>query len=157
MTITIRYLADVLEAVPRLVEIFVAEWEPYYGIAGKGDAKQDIMVCCRYDDIPIAIVALNDAGEVIGTGALKAESLGSVPGQEPWIAALVVEKSNRGKGIGSALIAALESEARRLGFSSVNTSTDTAENILKKRGWQDIKQVESLRGPVTVYRKDFQV
>ena len=156
MTFEIRYLADVPEAVPRLVEIFIDEWEPYYGAEGPGVAEQDICACCRRDAIPIAIVAVDDEGEVIGTGALKAESLGSEPGQEPWIAGLVVEKNNRGKGVGTALIAALEDEARRLGFSSVYTSTDAAENILEKRGWQSTKEVESLRGPVTVYRTDLQ-
>ncbi|MEQ8353996.1 MAG: GNAT family N-acetyltransferase [Kiloniellaceae bacterium] len=154
MTFEIRYLAEVPNAVARLAEIFVDEWEPYYGVEGPGDAERDIRACCRRGAVPIAVIAVDDGGDVIGTGALKAESLGSEPGQLPWIAGLVVEKNNRGKGVGTALVAALEDEARRLGFSSIYTSTDAADNILGKRGWRALKQVESLRGPVTVYRMD---
>jgi len=154
--IEIRYLAEAPKAVPKLVDLFLDEWEPYYGSDGPGIAEADIWECCQTSSLPLALVAIDGNGEVVGTGALKAGSVGSEPGQGPWIAALVVEKSRRGNGIGTALIAALESEARSFRYSFLYTSTDTAGSILLNRGWQALNQASSLRGPITVYRAKLQ-
>ncbi len=152
MSFKIRYLADVPQAVPRLADYFRAEWRPYYGPSGPGDAAADIKACCQTDRLPLALVAIGHRGEIYGTGALKTTSVGAKPGQGPWIAALMVEKNNRRKGIGAALISALEGEARRRGFDALYTSTDTAGGILLRRQWRAMDQVASLRGPITVYR-----
>jgi N-acetylglutamate synthase-like GNAT family acetyltransferase len=41
----------------------------------------------------------------------------------------------RGKGIGTSLIGAIEDEPRRLGFSAIYVSTDSAVSVLLRRGW----------------------
>lgn len=156
LAIKIRCLAEVPEAVPKLVDLFLDEWEPYYGPDGPGIAKADIWECCQIDSIPLALVAIDGNGEIVGTGTLKAESVGSEPSQSPWITALVVEKSRRGNSIGTALIAALESEARRFRCSLLYTSTDTAGSILLRRGWKALNQVPSIRGPITFYKAELQ-
>lgn len=154
VTIAIRYLADMPEAVSELAEQFRAEWEPYYGATGPGNAEADLLSCCRKDDIPLALVAVTDHGKIAGTGALKAESVGAEAGEGPWIAALLVVPDKRGKGIGTALVAALEDEARRLRFPALYTSTDTAGGLLLRRGWRKGREVPSLRGPITLFRLD---
>ena len=68
---------------------------------------------------------------------------------------MLVGKDHRGKGVGTALVKAIEEEAARLGFDSIHTSTDTAEGILERRGWQAFGTTESIRGPVTIYRWQF--
>ena len=153
MTIEIRYLAEVPEAVPKLVEYYLDELESYYGPDGPGIAEADIWECYQINSIPLALVAIDRNGKVVGTGSLrKANSVGLEPGQKPWIAALVVEKNKRGSGIGTALIAALELEARLFGFTSLYISTNTIESILLSRDWQALNQVSSLNGPLTTYR-----
>lgn len=91
-------------------------------------------------------------GEVLGTAALKSESVGSELGLGPWLAAVLVGKGHRGRGVGMALVKAIEEEAARLGFDSIFTSTDTAKGILERRGWQAYGTTETLRGPATIYR-----
>jgi hypothetical protein len=49
------------------------------------------------------------------------------------------------------LVAALEEEARRLGFTRIYMSTDAANGIVEARGWRAIDTADSLRGEVTVY------
>ena len=147
-------LADAPEAVPRLARWFVEEWGPYYGPDGPGVAEDDLLSCCNRDEIPIALVAIDAEGNAIGTAALKSESVGSEPGQGPWLAAFLVGKDHRGNGVGTALVAAIEKKAGRLGFPTIYTSTDAAEGIYRRRGWQALNQVSSLRGPITVYRQD---
>lgn len=136
-----------------LARWFVEEWEPYYGADGPGNAVKDLRECCNDDDLPIAFVALDDDGTAIGTAALKQESVGSELGVGPWLAALIVPVEHRNCGIGTALIAAIENKARRLGYEEIFISTDAAENIIRRRGWTEVEhQAESLRGPVTVYK-----
>lgn len=155
--IKICYLAEVPEAVPKLVKLFLEEWEEYYGPEGPGIAEADIWESCQLNSIPLALIAIDDNGEVVGTGTLKAESVVSTaPDQGPWITALVVEKSRRGKGIGTALISALEMEARRFRCSFVYTSTHKAGGILLSRGWQPMNKMTSCQGVITIYRTELQ-
>jgi GNAT superfamily N-acetyltransferase len=87
---------------------------------------------------------------------LRAESIGSEPNQGPWITDLVVEKSRRGNGIGTALISALEMEARRFRHQFIYTSTYIAGDILLSRGWQEINKITSHQRVATIYRAELQ-
>lgn len=142
------------DRLPELASLFVAEWEPYYGKSGPGNALEDLTACCNHDELPIALVALDTEERLRGTAALKEVSVGSKPGQSPWLAALVVGPQYRGCGVGTRLVAAIWSEARRRGFDRLYISTDTAGTIVKKLGWLPLDTVASLRGPITVYRCD---
>jgi GNAT superfamily N-acetyltransferase len=151
----IVHLIEVPEAVPRLTRWFVEEWGPYYGPGGPGDAGSDLAACRGRDALPICLVALSAGEEVLGTAALKSDSVGSELGVGPWLAAVLVGEDHRGQGVGTALVEAIEAEARRLGFASIYSSTDSAAGMLERRGWQAFGTVESLRGPATVYRRRF--
>ncbi len=154
LDIRIRHLLDVPHAAPTLARWFVAEWAPWYGPEGPGDAAGDLAASASRDALPICLVALGGDGELLGTVALKEESVGSELGVGPWLAALLVGPSHRGRGVGTALIAAIEAEAWRLGFEAIYVSTDVAEDLLRRRGWRPYGTSESLRGEVAVYRLD---
>ncbi len=147
-------LVDAVETIPTLARLFIEEWEPYYGPDGPADAANDLKECCNREVLPVAFVALDDDGTVVGTAALKSESAGAELGVGPWLAALLVPHEHRNKGVGTALVGAIENEARRLGFESIFASTDAAASIIKRRGWTELEeQVLSLRGPVAVYKQ----
>ncbi len=150
----IVHLVEAPETVPTLAQWFVEEWAPYYGPDGPGVAEDDLLACCNRDEIPIALVALDDECNVVGTAALKPESVGSDPDQGPWLAAFLVSTDHRAEGVGTVLVEAIEKEALRLGFQTIYTSADAAEDIYRRRGWKALKEVSSLRGPITVYRRD---
>ncbi|MCR9135844.1 MAG: GNAT family N-acetyltransferase [Alphaproteobacteria bacterium] len=147
-------LADVTDTIAELADLLVAEWEPYYGPRGPGNAVDDLRARCNRNELPIALVALDIDNKPLGTAALKQDSVGSKPGQAPWLAALVVNPLHRGNGIGTLLVAAIETEAIRLGFTTLYISTNAADRIVQKRGWLPLDTVTSLRGPITVYRCD---
>lgn len=147
-------LADAPDALPTLARWFVAEWAPYYGPGGPGDATADLEGCRNRDALPIALVALDDDGAVVGTAALKAESVGSEQAAGPWLAAFVVGRAHRRRGVGTALAAAVEAEARRLGHAALYCSTDVADDMLKRCGWRAHGVTQSLRGAVRIYRVD---
>jgi predicted N-acetyltransferase YhbS len=148
----ISHLCDLPDLVATLESWFVAEWEPWYGPAGGGDAKADLAACTSHDALPLCLVACDENGALLGTASLKGDSVGSEVGEGPWLAAVLVAAEHQGKGVGSALVAAIEEEASRLGFPAIYTSTDTAMRILERRGWRPVGATQSLRGAVTVYR-----
>ncbi|MCG8557895.1 MAG: GNAT family N-acetyltransferase [Proteobacteria bacterium] len=148
--IRIRYLADTQDALATLVDWFVDEWRPYYGSDGPGNAEADLRESMNRDALPICLVAATDAGDIAGCISLKSESI-SHPELTPWGAAFLVAPTYRRQGIGTMLVAALEKEARRLGFSQLYMSTDAATRIVERRGWRAFDTTESLRGTITVY------
>ncbi len=149
----IVHLVDFPQAIPVLTRWFIEEWEPFYGPEGPGDAKADLSACCRRDDLPIGLVALGMDDDVLGTAALKSSSVGGELGVGPWLAALLVGKDHQGRGVGRALVEAIEGEACRLGFGSIYTSSELDESIMGGRGWQAFGSTESLKGPITIYRR----
>ena len=152
--IRIVHLMDAPGAAAVLACWFVDEWTPWYGPDGLGDAVADLAACCGRDTIPICLVALDGSGKALGTAALRTSSAGDELGVGPWLAALLVAKEQRGRGVGARLIEAIEQEARRLGYAAVYTSTDTAEGLLHRRGWRAIGGTETLKGAATVYCRD---
>jgi len=157
MDYDIALLIDRSSAIPRLADLFTDEWTPWYGPDGKGNAQADLVGCMNRNHLPIAVVAENKDGLVLGTAALKQESLGSECGFGPWLAAVVVAPDFRGHGIGSSLIQAVEKQAENLAFTRIYTSTDTANSIVERCGWKCLHHtVQSLRGPVSIYEKVFE-
>lgn len=149
----IVHLIDAPEATSVLAGWFREEWAPWYGPEGPGDAEDDLAACASRDALPICLVALGPEGEVLGTAALRPDSLGREMAPGPWLAALLVGRPYRRRGVGTALVAAIEAEAERLGFPAVYTSTDAAEGLMRRRGWEPLGQTFSLTGPVTIYRR----
>ncbi|MDX5592869.1 GNAT family N-acetyltransferase [Pseudovibrio sp. SPO723] len=153
MSIEIKRLAEARNTLPELAALFEAEWSEWYGAAGNGDAHADLEACCNGSSLPIGLVALGEQGQVLGTASLKQASLGSEFGHTPWLAAMVVMPAHRGKGIGDALVGAIESAARELGYGALYTTTDKAERLILRRGWVPTGEVAtSQRGRIKVYR-----
>lgn len=150
----IVHLVDEPQAKPTVVQWFIEEWMPWYGPNGPGDAEADLAACGSREHLPICLVALKPDGTLLGTVALKDESVGSELGVGPWLAALLVGRDQRGKGVGTALIEAIEKQAKSMGFEALYCSTDTARTILACRGWDLFGSSESLRGAVAIFRLD---
>lgn len=59
------------------------------------------------DRVPIVLVARDDAGPMVGTASLLFDDLEGDP-RNPWLASVFVPPEQRGKGIASALVVAIE-------------------------------------------------
>jgi GNAT superfamily N-acetyltransferase len=151
--IRVIHLLEKPEVASTLKQWFIDEWAPWYGPDGPGDAESDLAACRSHDTLPICLVALNLEGEVVGTASLRSESVGSEHGVGPWLAAVLVSKDHLRKGVGTALVKAIEEEATRLKFESIYTSTNSAMNIMERQGWEIFGTTDTLRGPATIYRK----
>jgi GNAT superfamily N-acetyltransferase len=151
--IRVRLLADSPEVIPTLASWFREEWHPWYGPGGPGNAEADLRSCCNRDVVPIALVAFGSDDTVLGTAALKAESVGSDVAPGPWLAAFLVGRAYRREGVGATLINAIEALANGLGFATLYASTNTANELFERCGWSVLDEASSTRGPVKVYSK----
>lgn len=155
-TVEMELLADHPEALPSLIEWFEREWAPYYGPDGPGDATADLLESCNREKLPIAMVAILD-NEVVGTAALKAESVSTHKHLTPWLAALLVSSEFRRRGVARCLIAAIEDKARDLGFQVIYVGTGegsgTPESQLRERGWEFIEKRPYFVSEVSIFQK----
>lgn len=152
----IELLADHTDAIPRLVELFESEWAPYYAGNGPGNAERDLRESANRNDLPIAMVAINE-GVVCGTAALKHTSVTTFTDYSPWLAALVVAPPYRGRGIGERLTISIEALARDLGYGEIYVGTGEksgmSESLLRRRGWTYLDKSAYFVSEARVYVK----
>jgi predicted N-acetyltransferase YhbS len=91
------------------------------------------------DRVPIVLVALDDAGTLVGTASLLFDDLEGDP-RNPWLASVFVPAERRGKGIASALVAAIEAAARRFGHPMLYLFTTSAARLYAGLGWRALEQ-----------------
>jgi GNAT superfamily N-acetyltransferase len=148
----IEQLADHPAALPTLKQWFEVEWESYYGPTGPGDAHSDLLAYSNRGALPIGVVAFYE-NELCGVAALKLESMTTHSHLGPWAGAGLVSPLFRRRGIGSALVRALEETARSLGYSHIYCGTSTANRILERRDWQFMERVTYNGADVSIYQK----
>src|SRR5690606_27786503 len=135
MNVSIELLAHHPWAVETLREWFVAQWPEYYGAGGRGSALADLRAYANQGSLPVGVIALQ-SGILCGVAALKRDSIASHAHLSPWTAAGLVPPSMRGRGIGASLLAALEEQARELGYRHIHCGTSSAQGLLERCGWQ---------------------
>jgi GNAT superfamily N-acetyltransferase len=64
------------------------------------------------DRVPMALVAIDPAGALVGSASLILDDLEGDP-RNPWLASVFVPPDRRRRGIASALVGAVEAAARR--------------------------------------------
>lgn len=150
----IIYLADARDLIVPLAPLLIEEWEPYYGRQGPGDAEGDLNDCCNIDTIPLALVAIDEDREVLGTAALKARSIETHRHLTPWLTAMFVPERHRGHGIRVALVDAIEKDAVRLGYKRLYVNARGISGTMLENGWALLEDAEAEHGPIEVYVKD---
>ena len=91
------------------------------------------------DRVPIAFVALDDEGAIVGTASLIFDDLEDDP-RNPWLASVYVPVEHRKKGIASALVGTVEDAARRIGYDRLYLFTTSAASLYAGLGWRALEQ-----------------
>jgi GNAT superfamily N-acetyltransferase len=121
---------------------FESEWPTWYGPGGPGDARKDLEAFANPEgNLPVGVVAIDDAGSPIGIAALKEASIASHRHLRPWATAGYVLPSRRRAGVGAKLLSALLAEAQRLRFDTVYCATASAVSLLEREGWSQIDAI----------------
>lgn len=93
------------------------------------------------DRVPIAFVALDEHGGIVGTASLIFDDLEGDP-RNPWLASVFVPSEHRKKGIASALVRTVEDAARRLGYTRLYLFTTSAATLYGRLGWQPLEHCD---------------
>jgi GNAT superfamily N-acetyltransferase len=90
------------------------------------------------DSIPTAFVALSEADEPIGSVVLVDSDMSTHPEFTPWIAGLFVVPSDRGRGLGSALMKHATDAAIQMRYTDLFLHTSTATPLYLNLGWKKL-------------------
>ncbi|HEX4153591.1 MAG TPA: GNAT family N-acetyltransferase [Steroidobacteraceae bacterium] len=143
----ICFLADIPAAIPGLVQAFAEEWPaPSTLIAARFHES------AQREGLPSTLVAL-DGSDVLGTVSLGTRSVHSRPDLGPWLMALYVRPQNRRAGLGSALIAAAERQARAFELPRLYAGTSGAQSLFLRCGWSLLECVNEAGEPCSIFRK----
>ena len=130
---------------PALVDQVAAWGFAEWGHLNPGQTLQSrtagIRETMNADRVPIVLVALDDAGLLVGTASLLFDDLEGDP-RNPWLASVFVPAEQRGKGIASALVVAVEDAARRLGYPTLYLFTTSAARLYAGLGWRALERRE---------------
>ena len=128
---------------PALVDQVAAWGFAEWGHLNPGQTLQSrtarIRETMKADRVPIVLVALDDAGLLVGTASLLFDDLEGDP-RNPWLASVFVPAEQRGKGIASALVTAIEAAARRLGYPTLYLYTVSAARLYAGLGWRALER-----------------
>lgn len=106
------------------------------------------------DDFETALVALTD-GQPVGSILLVRHELEPAHDLTPWLAGLVVAEGYRQRGIGSALVSALEGRARLLGVEALHLYTWEARDFYARLGWKEVETFTQDGDPMMLMARDW--
>jgi predicted N-acetyltransferase YhbS len=128
---------------PELVDQVAAWGFAEWGHLNPGQTLQSRIARIRAemsaDGVPVALVAIDDAGVPVGTASLVFDDLEGDP-RNPWLASVFVPIEQRRKGVASALVRAVEEVARRFGYSRLYLFTASASALYAGLGWRVLEQ-----------------
>ena len=128
---------------PELVDQVAAWGFAEWGHLNPGQTLQsrtaEIHERMNVDRVPIVLVALDDADTLVGTASLLFDDLEGDP-RNPWLASVFVPAEQRGRGIASVLVTAIEDAARRLGYPTLHLFTTSAARLYARLGWRALER-----------------
>jgi GNAT superfamily N-acetyltransferase len=142
--ISIHYLGHHPGFAERLARWSWEEWQPIYEQRGQTweHAVRNYQERLNINTMPLALVAFNESGELIGTVSLKYYDLDIRPEITVWVGGLFVVAEWRRRGVGSLLMTRAVEEAQRLKLPSLHLWTSSAENLYQKLGWIVIERMD---------------
>lgn len=95
-----------------------------------------------------------DGAELLGTVCLKTHDMETRRELTPWLASLYVAKPWRGRGVGTALVRAIEKKANELAVEKLYLYTPESQGFYSRLGWHVKEQTEYHGCPVTIMEKE---
>ena len=132
--VQIGYLIDHPEFVPQLAQWLFEEWDSILGEKTAESRIKKLRVHMNRDELPIAWVAHTN-GQLLGTAALRVHDLERREDLTPWLGGVFVASQFRRRGIGAALCATVEEDARARGIGTLYLFTLDKQTWYSRLGW----------------------
>ena len=135
---TIDYLADHRNAIPKLAELHHAEWLTVTPGLSVADRVAGFEARARRGSIPTGFVALVEDA-VVGMACLVECDIESHGHLTPWLATVLVEPGYRRRGVGTALVIRAADEAVTLGVRDLFLFTFDHQPFYARLGWETLE------------------
>jgi GNAT superfamily N-acetyltransferase len=110
------------------------EW-PSPELGSSVDARVQLLApCCQRRGIPTAVIAM-DHEVLCGFALLIKQDFDPRPDLTPWLAGVFVRTQYRNRGVASALVTRIESEAKLLAMPTIYLYTAHSELLYARLGW----------------------
>lgn len=149
VSVTVALLADNVQLIAAVGEMRWREWghapEPEdLGWWIDGTARE-----AGFAHLPVTWVAIDERGSALGAVAIGEFDIEERRDRSPWVWGMIVRPDCRGMGVGSLLIAQLESWAGDHGYEQVWVATGgRAIDFYRKCGWELSESVARISGEV---------
>ncbi len=130
----ISYLIEHPEYIPQLAQWLFEQWGSTLGEETPDARITKLKTHMNRDRLPIAWVAHAD-GQLLGTAALRVYDLEGREDLTPWLGGVFVSSHFRRQGIGTALCAAVEDEARSRAIHTLYLFTLDKQAWYSRLGW----------------------
>ena len=132
--VRISYLIEHPEYIPQLAQWLFEQWDTILGEKTPEVRIEKLKAHMNRDELPIAWVA-HANGQLFGTAALRVHDLEGREDLTPWLGGVFVGPHFRGRGIGAALSARVEDEARSRKTETLYLFTLDKQAWYSRLGW----------------------
>jgi GNAT superfamily N-acetyltransferase len=153
--VRISYLVDHPEFVPQLAQWLFEQWGTILGEETPAARIKKLKAHLNRDELPIAWVAHGN-GQVLGTAALRVHDLEDRKDLTPWLGGVLVGPQFRRQGIGEALCAAVEQQARSRGIETLYLFTLDLEAWYSRQAWKPLTPCVWHERPGAIMSKQLQ-
>jgi len=133
----ISYLTEHPEYIPQLAQWLFEHWGSTLGEQSPEARITKLKAHMNRDKLPIAWVA-HASGQLLGTAALRVHDLEGREDLTPWLGGVFVGPHFRRCGIGEALCAAVEDEARSRSIPTLYLFTLDKQAWYSRLGWSTV-------------------
>jgi GNAT superfamily N-acetyltransferase len=136
--VQISYLIDHPEYIPQLAQWLFEQWDSILREKTPEARIKKLKMHMNRDELPIAWVA-HANGQLLGTAALRVHDLEGREDRTPWLGGVFVGPSFRRQGIGAALCATVEDEARSRSIHTLYLFTLDKQAWYSRLSWSIVR------------------
>jgi GNAT superfamily N-acetyltransferase len=148
----ITYLADHPEYLPIVARWAHGKWGHRPPARTVEQTEAGFRTRLNRDHIPLTLIAL-EGEQPLGMASIFVQDMSIRPELTPWLAAVFVAPDQRGKGIGSALVQAIEAKAHELGVTRLYLFTPDKQSFYARLGWSPVEWAEYRTERVLIMQK----
>ena len=134
MIVKIANISEYQQFIPELARLHQAEFGYLAPQSSEAIRTEKLRDTCRDEELPVFFVAVDDAG-LIGSAGLVPQDMRTRKDLTPWLAGVYVKEEYRNKGVATALVARVESEAKKRNITTLYLFTPSAAGLYEKLGW----------------------
>jgi len=150
--LTIGDLRECPDALPALAGWFSLAWGDGTPERSAASYAAQLEACLGDDALPVCLVGLL-GDEPVATATLKFREIEYAADADFWIGWVCVRHDMRGRGLGRALVEAVEAVATGRGLSPLYLHTPEKETFYAHLGWTTLERAIADGGPTTVMTK----